>query len=340
MTRRQKSAVLATVVSLVAIAAFEVMHLSTNRAMPLPSESELDSYDSDINADALVIYFTPKQFEPDLQYLSVDLLPAPSGDLGDFMASGTWFLTNFDLQLTPDAVMTSAEDLRTGLFYEGHPTYWIAYGAAEVQLDIAPDVEWGFRNTAYFYPFDTYPYILAVIAERRPWSDDVITETVSTASLSGWELMAIDLSPWLAEISGYEFDVRPAPYGALAREPQLDLAAADANSGYASYEIRVRRSTGVRVLVALVAAMMILNLAALLRIMWRVVASKRPPSAQILVWVAALSFATIAVRQALPLAPPPGILLDYLLFFPTLVIGAICTVVIGSSWSTREDFVP
>lgn len=66
----------------------------------------------------------------------------------------------------------------------------------------------------------------------------------------------------------------------------------------------------------------------------------RPPSAQILAWVAALSFATLAVREVLPDSPPPGIALDYLLFFPTLVVSAISTVLIGLSWSSRNDYVP
>ena len=315
------------------------LHYTTNAAMEVPSEVEWERYQSQLDPDGLVISFTPNGFEAGTQYLDVDLFPTPFGDYGHTLRSGSWYLTNYDLQLSPDAIATGAEDGRSAFYFEAHPDYWITYGSVGVTLDISA-TQWTHRNSELYYPFDTYPYTLAVIAERRPWTEASFGDAVTTGALQGWELMPVALNPYLADVGGYRFDVRPVPYD----EPQVGLdlaqAASDANGGYGTFEIRVRRESGVRALVALVALVMVLNLVALIRIVFRVMSSRRPPSAQILVWVAALAFATIAVREALPQAPQPGILLDYILFFPVLLVAAGATLVIGSAWSTREDYVP
>lgn len=315
------------------------LHYATSAAMVLPTADEIEKYLSQLDPGGLEVAFTPNGFEGGAQYLDVDLFPVPFEPYGHTLRSGSWYLTNYDLQLTPDAIGTSVDDKRSALFFEAHPDYWITYGSIGLTLDISPAL-WTFRNSERFYPFDTYPYTLAVIAERRPWSEESLSDTTTTQTLEGWEPMPVSLVPYLADVDGYRFDVRPVPYDGPLAGLDLSQAASDANDGYAAFEIRVRRETGIRMLVALVALVMILNLIALTRIVYRVTTSRRPPSAQILVWVAALAFATIAVRESLPQAPQPGILLDYALFFPVLLVAAGATLVIGSAWSTRDDFVP
>lgn len=314
-TRGRRAAVTAFVPLFVYALLFSGLHYATNAAMDLPTSDEIERYLSQLDPDGLDIAFTPDGFEADAQYLDVSMFPVPLEPYGHTLRSGSWYLTDYDLQLTPDAIGTSVDTKRSVFFFEAHPDYWITYGSVGLTLDISPTL-WTFRNDARFYPFDTYPYTLAVIAERRPWSEESLGNMTDTETLEGWELFPVSLVPYLADVDGYRFDVRPVPYDVQIAELDLTKAASDANEGYSTFEIRVRRETGIRVLVALVALVMILNLIALTRIVYRVTTSRRPPSAQILVWVAALAFATIAVREALPKRPSREFCWTTFSFFP------------------------
>jgi hypothetical protein len=288
--------------------------------------------------ESLRVLFTVIGIEPESQFLTVRLQPVPSESIGGGLGN-SWYLTDIDLQLTVDSLTTVEPTGRTNYFFEGHPEYWIPYGALDVTIDVVTDVPWRFRNNAWFYPFDTYPYVMPLIVEKRPWSDDPLGNPTSTAALQDWELLPVELLPWLTDVGGFRFDVRPAPFSNVQdRAVSMDQVAADWSDGFGAVEMRARRLFGVRVLVALVALVMVLNLVALGSVVHRIATSKRPPSAQVLVWLAALSFATVAVRQSLPYGPPPGILLDYLLFFPTLLFSAVATVVVGLAWSNRSDY--
>jgi hypothetical protein len=325
-------------VAIATIAIFFAFNAFSNRGFPAASESENLALLVQIPEKSLRILYSVTEMDLENQYLTVRLVPSPNDAFGGGLAYA-WYLTEIDVQITVDSLTTTNNSRQTSYFFEGHPEYWILYGSLDITLDVIPFVPWHFWNNPSLYPFDSYPYVMPVIVEQRPWSDEPIGNTTTTAALLDWEGLPVVMLPWLTNVNGFQFDVRPAPFFEVQnQEILLDEAAEDWSNGFAAVEIRARRLFGVRVLVGLIALVMILNLVALSSVVLKIATSQRPPSAQVLVWVAALSFATVAVRQSLPYSPPPGIVLDYLLFFPTLVFSAVATVVVGFAWSNRADY--
>lgn len=322
----------------VAIALFLLASAFADRGFRTASTQELESLFSQIPEESLMVFYTITEMDSESQYLTLRLVPAPDESFGGGLGN-SWYLTDIDVQITVDSLTSTSDNRQTNYFFEGHPEYWIPYGSLDVTIDVNPFVPWRFRNRPSAYPFDTYPYVLPLIAEQRPWSDEPIGDPTTTSALRDWEALPVELLPWLIEVDGFRFDVRPAPFvGEQGRTLLIDEAAADWSEGFGAVEIRARRLPGIRVLVGMIALVMMLNLVALGSVVYRIATSQRPPSAQVLVWVAALSFATVAVRQSLPYSPPPGIALDYILFFPTLLFSAIATVVVGLAWSNRSDY--
>jgi hypothetical protein len=70
-----------------------------------------------------------------------------------------------------------------------------------------------------------------------------------------------------------------------------------------------------------------------------VATKKRPPTLSGLIWGAALTFAMIGLRGLFPGMPPLGILLDKVVYFPSLLITLICSLSILIMWCYREDYV-
>jgi hypothetical protein len=70
----------------------------------------------------------------------------------------------------------------------------------------------------------------------------------------------------------------------------------------------------------------------------KVFQKRRPPSLQALVWAAATVLAMVNVRDLLPGRPRIGIMLDFVVFFPSLVASLVSASVLAILWQTREDF--
>ena len=312
----------------------------TNEEFSEWTTSDTDELFADFPDEYFEMLFTPVDFDVNNQYLTIRLTPAPSEPVGGGLV-GTWYLTQSDIQLTVDSLVVERDDLRTNYFFEAHPKYWIPYGAIDTTLDVNGLAGWSFNSNPFWYPFDSYPFSMPVIVEQRPWSEASFGSSTTTEDLEGWAPIAARLRPYLVEQQGFTFDVRPSPY-ALPEEgtSRVNAVRNDWLDGLAAVDLHARRTLGIRMLVGLIALVMTLNLIALATIVLRVLRSHRPPSAQMLVWVAALAFATVAVRETMPFSPPPGIALDYILFFPTLALSGISTLLIGLSWSSRQDYVP
>jgi hypothetical protein len=59
---------------------------------------------------------------------------------------------------------------------------------------------------------------------------------------------------------------------------------------------------------------------------------------QALVWSAASVLGTIQLRDILPGNPRIGISMDFLFFFPSLLIGLISSLLITGIWISRDDW--
>jgi len=83
---------------------------------------------------------------------------------------------------------------------------------------------------------------------------------------------------------------------------------------------------------------MLFNAAALVLTTCGVVLGSRPPSMQALVWSAASVLGTIQLRDMFPGKPRLGVAIDYLGFFPTMVVSMVVALVITVSWVMRSDY--
>lgn len=319
-------------------------HQATDRHEPSfrdwPDSEEAALYEQLI--DPLSIAVLATDFNPETMLASFRLLPEPIGDLGGSLGLGSaWYLNDIDLELIVNSVSGLDGGVSAALYFEGHPDALIAYSSIEAQLDIEMFPGYRTRPATHWYPFDSYGYVLTVFASQRPWSEDPLIPSTDSAFLLDWDRLSVAPYSYSAPIGGYHFRFRPGSIDSWVPGQSVDVDAVleDWQDGFASFEIYVSRTRGIKILVGLVSLALFLNLLAVIYLTARVVSTERPPSAQVLIWVAALSFAAVAIRDTMPSAPPPGIMLDYLFFFPTLLAASIATVVLVFTWSRRSDYV-
>lgn len=65
---------------------------------------------------------------------------------------------------------------------------------------------------------------------------------------------------------------------------------------------------------------------------------RRPPSMNLLLWIATVLFAILQVRTNFPGNPPIGILLDFAIVFPVLGLLLILGIVNTVYWLRRTDW--
>lgn len=305
-----------------------------------PDATEEELYEQLV--DPLSIGVLALDFDAETLLASFRLLPEPIGELGSSLGTGSaWYLNEIDLELIVNSVRGLDGGLSSALYFEGHPDILIPYSSIEAQLDFTPFPGYRTRPRASWYPFDSYGYDLAIFAAQRPWSDAPLPPSRNSDVLSDWQGLGVAPYAYSLPIGGYEFRFRPGSIQSWEPGQTADVEAVleDWREGTASLEIYVSRTRGIKILVGLISLALFLNLLAVIYLTARVVSTERPPSAQVLIWVAALSFAAVAIRDTMPAAPPPGIILDYLFFFPTLLAASIATVVLVFTWSRRSDYV-
>lgn len=305
-----------------------------------PDSAEAELYEQLV--DPLSVAVLATDFDPETLLASFRLLPEPMGELGGSLGLGSaWYLNEVDLELIVNSVRGLDGGLSTALYFEGHPDALIPYSSIEAQLDIELQPGYRTRPSARWYPFDSYGFDLTIFAAQRPWSEDPLIPATDSGFFEGWVGLSVAPYAYSLPVGGHEFRFRPGSTSSWEPGQTVDVNAVleDWEAGFASFEIYVTRTRGIKILVGLVSLALFLNLLAVVYLTARVVSTERPPSAQVLIWVAALSFAAVAIRDTMPAAPRPGVILDYLFFFPTLLAASIATVVLVFTWSRRSDYV-
>ena len=319
-------------------------HQATDRLEPSfrewPAAAEAELYEQLI--DPLSIAVLATDFDPETMLASFRLLPQPIGDLGDSLGLGSaWFLNDIDLEIIVNSVDGLDGSISSALYFEGNPSEMIPYASIRAELDVELFPGYRTRPSTRWYPFDSYAHVLTVFASQRPWSEEPLIPATDSAFLLNWDRMSVAPYAYSVPVGGFDFRFRPGSLSSWQPGQTGDVEAVleDWQVGFASFEVYTSRTRGIKILVALVSLALFLNLLAVVYLTARVVSTERPPSAQVLIWVAALSFAAVAIRDTMPAAPPPGIMLDYLFFFPTLLAASIATVVLVFTWSRRSDYV-
>jgi hypothetical protein len=110
-------------------------------------------------------------------------------------------------------------------------------------------------------------------------------------------------------------------------------------TGIASSIFRVSRNGSTKVLTVIILLLMLTALASIVTMAYLVATRKRPPMLSALTWGAALTFSMIGLRGLFPGAPPLGILIDKIVYFPALLTTLVCSLFILMTWANREDYV-
>ncbi len=173
------------------------------------------------------------------------------------------------------------------------------------------------KNALFLYPFDRYEGEIKAQAVDQI-SKGLIPATViaSDSTLAGWKL---------------SFKEGGVPF--------------EATSGKAIYEDGIitiywglNRANVVFFAVFILLTLMIIALGSAYALTRSVGRGRRPPSMNLLLWIATVLFAILQVRTNFPGNPPIGILLDFAIVFPVLGLLLILGIVNTVYWLRRTDW--
>ena len=173
------------------------------------------------------------------------------------------------------------------------------------------------ENSLFYYPFDYYSGELTLQATDFQ-TKSVIPSTISVGkqSLSGWMLNF--------KQSG---------------EPDLEsknkIIYAD---GLAKIAWELKRANVIFIAIILLIFLMIIALISGFTITRSISNGDRPPSMNLLLWLATILFAIIQVRGNFPGNPPLGIFIDYIIVFPVLSLLLLLGIANTFFWLVRADW--
>lgn len=172
------------------------------------------------------------------------------------------------------------------------------------------------KNNLFYYPLDRYSGKIDFQAKDLVSKKDIpSTISIFEESLSGWKLGLSQPIENSNETNG------KAVFDALA-----------------TLEWKLSRANIVYFSVLLLLVLLLIALASALAITRSISRGDRPPSMNLLLWLATVLFATLQVRVNFPGNPPVGILLDYLIVFPVLSTLLLLGIVNTLYWLRRWDW--
>ena len=200
------------------------------------------------------------------------------------------------------------------------------------------------RNSLFAYPFDTWGYAARFSLGTRAAGADEQTfavQSVLPCFQEGGLVLRVEACEYVrrTEIEGFRLTIQPDSFaGTSDADPRLGFASRMVENGIrgqVGVHILLERSGAERAYVVMVLLALATTIISVWRVLFAVRSRSRPPTGEILVWVAALTFAIIAVRNSLPI--PLGVGVDYL-FVPMLLFSALATVELATYWTVRPDY--
>jgi hypothetical protein len=173
------------------------------------------------------------------------------------------------------------------------------------------------NNSLFYYPFDRYTGEIKAQAVAEI-SKEPIPSTViaSDSTLSGWKLT---------------FSEQNKPSKATSGKAIYD-------NGRATLYWKLSRANVVYIAVSILLILMLIALGSAFAITRSIARLKRPPSMNLLLWLATVLFAILQVRTNFPGNPPIGILLDFTVVFPVLGLLLILGIANTFYWLNRTDW--
>jgi hypothetical protein len=173
------------------------------------------------------------------------------------------------------------------------------------------------KNSLFYYPFDFYSGELTLQAtDYQTKSAIPSTISISRQSLSGW-------------ILNFSQNGQPEP------ESKNKIIYAD---GLAKLSWDLKRANVIFIAIILLIFLMLIALISGFTITRSISNGNRPPSMNLLLWLATVLFAIIQVRGNFPGNPPLGILIDYIIVFPVLSLLLLLGIANTFFWLVRSDW--
>jgi hypothetical protein len=173
------------------------------------------------------------------------------------------------------------------------------------------------KNSLFYYPFDFYTGEITLQAtDFQSKSPIPSTITVGQQSLSGWILK-------------FSQSGSPDP------ESKNKIIYGD---GLAKVSWDLKRANVIFIAISLLIFLMIIALVSGYTITSSISNGDRPPSMNLLLWLATILFAIIQVRGNFPGNPPLGILIDYIIVFPVLSMLLLLGIANTFFWLARPDW--
>lgn len=323
---------LAGALALAALGAYALVVILAQQADDRFSSRYSDQFQliyEEVGKDALALRVWVTDVNTDDKLLDANLHPAFKGDkYGTNNLSG--WVPKYPVRLLIDsAVPVDEEDGDNDLLFGA--TY---QGAFPVTVDLSflyPSS----RSSTFYFPFDEYRFQVPVSAKYQSEGQETDTEE---------DDVYLDLPVVYFDYGGsaatFAVSMRPlTSVGSQTLEGDVTPAVREASTGHANVLIDVRRSLPSQILTFIVVILMIASAGLVLAMGVLIALNHRPPALQALVWAAALTFAMVQIRELLPGKPPTGILLDYIVYYPALLVSLGCGVWILIMWARKEHYV-
>ena len=199
----------------------------------------------------------------------------------------------------------------------------------------------------FWFPFDSYGFSLNLQATLRPLIDIAGQQFNYDGPLG---VMPINLFPnqgviaasqlFRHQVGDWEIRSKPTAYLELDGSATFEDVAESWEVGLGSVHYHARRPFSVKVLTAVFGLVYLASAVALIVVVRQIACGSRPPTGNMLVWAAALIFASVSLRQGLPGDIPVGVLFDWVFLFPILLVSIASTLYLAVKWVQRADYTP
>lgn len=249
--------------------------------------------------DIVEYLFKPAFVNEKSSELNIRFVTLPAGKYGSAMRNSGWVSESYFVDVdTTDAIRLENKD--------GSTSQGTTLRAKMSQA-----------NALFYYPFDRYSGEIKAQAISEVTKGKIpVTIIASDSTLSGWKLDFTESKKPSAETSG------KALY----------------ENGRATLYWKLSRANVVYIAVSILLILMLIALGSAFAITRSIARFKRPPSMNLLLWLATVLFAILQVRTNFPGNPPVGILLDFTVVFPVLGLLLILGIANTFYWLNRTDW--
>ena len=283
-----------------------------------------DQISNQIDQKHVDIFVQITEIDPLKGEAKARILPWPNDEYFGFRYRSGW-MPKKDISIHVDSVLGgSPSNDNLYLFKKDVPN-----GGFDVSVDQAPGSS---TSNISGYPFDKYQFEVPISATYFDEDGD------------GKDLNIFP-QDYTKEIDTFKVRMTHALWSDSARvvsiedKDSINAAIEEFSQGLSSSVFKAERSDSTKLLTFIILILMMTALASVTTMAFMVSAGRRPPTLSALIWSAALTFSLISLRDLFPGKPPIGILIDKLVYFPSLLITLVCSLWILLIWTRREDYV-